>query len=130
MIIFLFLSFFISLDNVDPIIIDQDFQLELKMATEDTLDIRCFFLLEIDTSREEIEITSVKVEGYKVFRKNVLLCQELNQIEKKKCNAEIRSYINNIIEVIKMRPELIEDHVIKQEGLRISKFYRVRIIPN
>jgi hypothetical protein len=99
------------------------------MSVRDTLLVRGFFLLELDTSKQENKILSVKVEGYKVFRRDVLFCQELNRIDEKDCNAEIRSYLPHVIEGIKKRPELIEKDIIEREGLRFSKFYKIGIVP-
>lgn len=99
------------------------------MSVEDTIEVRGFFLLEIDTSRQENKIVSVTVEGYKVYRRDVLFCQELNRMEEKNCNAEMRFYLLHVIEGIKERPELIEKDIIEREGLRFSKFYKVGIVP-
>jgi hypothetical protein len=119
-----------SFRNTEKNISQRNFSFELKLSTEDTLDYRGFFILELDTNKQETKILCVKAEGYKIFQKNELYCQELNRIEKNKCNAKTKSLIEHISEGVKRHPELIEKEILKREGLRISKFYRVRIIPN
>ncbi|AGA78216.1 hypothetical protein [Echinicola vietnamensis] len=108
----------------------KDFSFSLNVTKEDTLDLRGFFLLEVDTLNSKIKIKDVKVEGYKVFRGDSLYCEELNRSTTKRCDDEIISYMSRVIEGIKMRSELIDKDILKREGVRYTQFYRVRLTPD
>lgn len=107
-----------------------EYSFSLKVPIHDSLDFVGFFTLKIDTTDSKCKIINAKPEFYKVYQDGNLFCQELGRSSDDRCGKIIKKNMKKIICKIQKKQNLIDIETLRKEGLRISKPYRILLLPD